>query len=437
MVTLDRLFVVVSVPLVLAHCNVSATAPPTTGGVDASHDAAASCDHGEVVVLSDYTSTQIALTAPNGTPLSPAFLSTASTQASGLAFALNGDVVVPTDRPPSGRVVLLDRYGTNVITWADPATAKVLAQLPVGTGFESNPQDYVESDDIRAYVSRWGKNDAAGAQKFDSGSDVLVIDTHAPAILASIPMPVTGGLPPRPAGMTRVGDQVVVVLQNESEDFMTLGDSVLVGIAADAVAWQVPITGLKACGRPALSPSGKTMGLSCEGLLDMNGNVTDRSAAAIALYDVSSLPPKPLERFAISDQLPAPPQDRLAFASDTLILAKTQTGIDGTANNQAFLLDTVTGKATVLLTAHPDAQGKGKGAVYGDLRCGPGCSETCLLTDSDLGKLERSDRRQRRAPGDAARHGRYLGRPAADRNRRVLSPHEADCPRLPCLASRA
>ena len=381
------LFYLLPLALAAAACNVSA--PGNTGGVCATADAGSTCDHGEVVLLTDYTSTQIALTATDGKPLSPSFLSTASAQASGSSYALSGDVALPTSRPASGRVVLLDRYGTNIVSWADPATAKVTAQLPLGTGFQSNPQDYVEIDAKKAYVSRWGVNDAPGAQKFDKGSDVLVIDTKAPAITASIPMPVTGGLPPRPAGMIRVGATTLVILQNESEDFNTVGDSVIVGIANDAVAWQAPVAGIKGCNRPALSPSGKTLALSCEGQLDMNGNVTNLSESAVVLFDVSTLPPKELKRFAIADQLTNPTQDRVAFASETLVVGKTQTSLGGAASNQAFALDTATGKATVLLTAGLDAQGKGKGIVYGDFVCSPGCAGVCLLADADVGKVQR------------------------------------------------
>jgi hypothetical protein len=379
---------------ILSACNVSATAPSTTGGVGASDagsaDAgAARCDHGEVVVLTDYTSTQIALSAPDGTTLSSAFLSTASAKASGLAFALSGDVVVPSAAPRSGRVVLLDRYGTNVLTWADPATAAVLAQLPVGTGFESNPQDYVELDDTKAYVSRWGTNAKPGAQPFDSGSDVLVIDSRAPSIKASIAMPSEEGFPPRPSGMIRIGDTVIVVLQRTSEDFASQGESVLVGIANDAIAWQTHVTGLKNCGRPALSPSGTTLALSCEGQVGSDGNVVDLSASAIATFDVTALPPKPLAHFAVATSLGAPPQDRVAFVSDGLLLGKTQTALGGTKDNQAFTLDLATGATKVLLTANKDAQGKGKGIVYGDVRCSPGCGGVCLMADGDLGKLQR------------------------------------------------
>jgi len=339
--------------------------------------------------LTDYTSTQITLTMPDGTPVSPSFLSTASTQTSGVSYALSGDVGLPSTRPMSGRVVLLDSYGTNVITWADPATAKVLGQLPIGTGFESDPYDYVEIDTSTAYVTRWAQNAAPGTQKFDSGSDVLVIDTEKLAITGSIPMPVTGGLPPRPAGMMRIDDTTLVILQNVSLDFNTVGDSVLVGIANGKVVWQETVTGLKGCNRFALSPSRKSMALSCEGELNANGGVVNLQNSAVALFDVTSLPPKPLKRFAISDQLRNPTQDRVSFASEVLIVGKTQTPLGGTSSNQAFVLDTTTGKATVLLTASLDATGKGKGLVYGDFLCSPGCANVCLLADANDGKLQR------------------------------------------------
>jgi hypothetical protein len=398
-------------------CNVSPTAPATTGGVgddaggvgdddaggageagagDAGTTldsdggaAAAPCDHGTTVLLTDYTSTQVALAKLDGTVQSAAFLSTASTKASGLAFALSGDVALPNVTPASHRVVLLDRYGTNVITWADPATAKVYGQLPVGTGFESNPQDYVETDTTHAYVSRWGVNDAPGKQPNDSGSDVLVVDTQAFTITKSIPMPVEDMLPPRPAGMVRVADTVIVVLQRTSEDFMTVGESALVGLQNDTIAWEVHVTGLKNCDRPSLSPSGRILAIACEGQLDQNGNVIDPSTSGIALYDVTSSPPKPLQRFAISDQLGSSVQSGVAWMNAGMLLGKTQTPVGGSTNNQAFALDLGSGKASVLLTAGKDSMGKGKGLVYGDVHCHPGCGDVCMLADADVGRLRR------------------------------------------------
>jgi hypothetical protein len=59
------------------------------------------------------------------------------------------------------------------------------------------------------------------------------------------------------------------------------------------------------------------------------------------------------------------------------------------SSNEAFALDTTTGKAVVLRTAHLDPHGKGKGIVYGDFVCSPGCTNSCLLADSDTGALQR------------------------------------------------
>ena len=194
----------------------------------------------------------------------------------------------------SGRVVLIDQYGTNVITWADPATAKVYAQLPIGTGFASaNPYDYLELDATTAYVTRWGNNLKPGQQPFDSGSDVLVLDTQKPAITKSIAMPVIDDLPPCPAAMLQVGDTVMVVLQRLSNDYSTQGDAMLVGVKDEAIAWQSTLTGLKNCDHPTLSPSGHTMALACQGqIISSTGAVMNTSASAIALYDVTALPPK-------------------------------------------------------------------------------------------------------------------------------------------------
>ena len=189
--------------LPLVACNVAATGSSTGGIGDAGNDAGTTCPRGAVAILTDYMSTQVALSSLEGVVQSKDFLSTASTTASGVAFALSGDVVLPHTPPASGRVVLIDQYGSNVITWADPATAKVYAQLPIGTGFESNPYDYLETGATKAYVTRWGNNLKPGQQAFDSGSDVLVLDTQKPAITKSIAMPVVDCCPPAPRACCR------------------------------------------------------------------------------------------------------------------------------------------------------------------------------------------------------------------------------------------
>ncbi|HEV8244312.1 MAG TPA: hypothetical protein VGP93_00955, partial [Polyangiaceae bacterium] len=169
---MKKLFLCVGI-LSLCGCNVEST-DKSTGGVDVVGDER--CPAGVIAVLGDYMSTQVALLDNDGQALSDSFLSSGSTEASGLAAPLSGDVVPPSSRPDSGEVVLIDRFGTDVITWADPASAEVRTQLPVGTGFSSNPHDYLELSSSKAYVTRYEDNAAPGQQAFDDGGDVLIVD---------------------------------------------------------------------------------------------------------------------------------------------------------------------------------------------------------------------------------------------------------------------
>ena len=149
-----------SVTLALAACDVEPTAHDEC---HAKLSAAPGCPAAALVVMSDYVSTQVALTELDGKTLCGSYVSSARAETSPVAFALSGDVVLPSSRPPSGRAVLIDRYGTNVVSFLEPGSGAILAQLAVGTGFESNPQDYLELDARReahdaALAARWRKS---------------------------------------------------------------------------------------------------------------------------------------------------------------------------------------------------------------------------------------------------------------------------------------
>ena len=355
------------------------------------------CPAGVVTLLSDFLSTQVALSSLEGDTLSPSFLSSASTQASGTSHALSGDVVLPRRMPRSFRVVLIDRYGTNVITWADPRSGRVTAQLPVGTGFDSNPQDYLEIDDHLAYVSRFGQNTAPGREAHDEGGDLLIVDTEGPRIIGRIgldPRPAPSGgdpLPPRPGGMARVGSLVVVALSPKALDFSETGPSSLVAVdtGEHAVTWQLELSGLKNCGSPRLSPGGDLLAIACSGQIDPRGGVVDAAASAIVLLDAHAEPMSEVRRYSAGELAVEGVQSDVAFVDDDRLLFKTQTSYGGDANNRAFLLHLDTGAASLLAEASPDATGLGRGVVYGGLFCAPGCSDTCLMADADTGVLRR------------------------------------------------
>ena len=384
---LNELFRVTAFGLAVSACNVEPVGGPT-GGVTVIRQPG--CPAAAIVVMSDFVSTQVAISALDGETLSASFVSTASASASGLALPLSGDVSVPSTRPPSGRVVLVDRFGTNVVTWLDPETARVLAQLPVGTGFQSNPQDYLELDERRALVSRWDENPAPGLEPFDAGGDLLVLDTLRPEITNSIALPRDGGIPPRPGAVSRIGDVAVVTLERVARDFRSAGEAMLVGVdpASESIAWSLTLPGLKNCGGLTLAPSGRRAALGCTGFIDRDGRAENVAHSALVVFDVTQRPPAPLKRFSASDLAGEPLQSDVEFFSEDGVLVKTQTTLGGSGNNRLLALELDSERVVTLAEAGSDA-GDGKGIVYGGLLCTPGCGNVCLLADADRAVLAR------------------------------------------------
>ncbi|AUX32766.1 MULTISPECIES: YncE family protein [Sorangium] len=384
MVNIRRYCLALSIPLL--GCNVDPP-PPSTGGVrgggGSEPDTPGACERGVVVVTSDYQSTNIAIAKLDGTTLSPSFVSSGATKP-GLSLALSGDVDVPAAAPPSGHVVLIDRYGTNVITWMDLETAEVIAQLPVGQGFESNPHDYIEVGEDRAFVSRFGSNPTPGGEPFDEGGDLLILDTKKHAIEGRIALPEEReGLLPRPSGMTRVGDDVVVSLGRLAADFSDEGEGRFVGVspAENAVAWTVDIEGLHGCGRVAVSPSGERLAVACSSRFDADAMKFDPATSDIVIYDARSTPPREIERLGVARELDAGIQPSLAFASEDVLLAKTYGG-NASAGDSVFSVTVGTGDVTLLGEASQPF-------VFGGVRCSPGCGDVCLLSDAERNKLRR------------------------------------------------
>ena len=375
----------------LAACNVEPTAHDEC---HAMLSALPSCPAAALVVMSDYVSTQIALTKLSGDTLCGSYFSTARAEATPVAFALSGDVVLPSSRPPSGRAVVIDRYGTNVLSFLVADTGALLGQLAVGTGFESNPQDYLELDERRALVSRWGENPVPGQKTFDEGGDLLVIDSVGLVIEDRIALP-HDDFPPRPAGLTRLGDQAVVTLQRMSIDIRSMGDGRLVGIDLDSldIAWTLELDGLKNCGPLTISPAASLGAVACTGYVDRSGIAANLANSGIVLVDLTSAPPVELRRLSAEALAGAPLQAELEWFAPERLLAKTQTALDGSANNRLLTVDVARddaeSAAEILLEARPNDSGTGQGVTFGGMLCAPGCDSTCLVADSDRGVLQR------------------------------------------------
>ena len=236
------------------------------------------------LVASDYRSTNVALRDAIGDPLTRSLLSTASA-AAGVSFALSGDVVVPSEPlARGGDVVLVDRYGTNVITFVDPVSGSPRAQLPVGTGFESNPHDYLEIAPGRALVTRFGTDPRPGDVTFDGGDDVLVIDTAAPRIVARVALPLKAGVPARPGALTPYGGRVYVNLHRLAADFDRAvdGDLAVLDRRSGDLEAVVTLPGSRNCGKPAFASDGR-VAFACSGLFDPPRARFDPTGAAVVV----------------------------------------------------------------------------------------------------------------------------------------------------------
>jgi hypothetical protein len=82
-------------------------------------------------------------------------------------------------------------------------------------------------------------------------------------------------------------------------------------------------------------------------------------------------------------------QNDVEYANDQLLLFKTQSALGGSEHNRWLALDLDSGEVEEILQAEPDSAGDGKGLVYGGMVCAPGCSNICLLADSDRSVLQR------------------------------------------------
>lgn len=380
----------VAIAALSTACNVE---PTTHDGCQAELERSDACPAGALVLMSDFVSTQVALSRLDGRTLCGSFASSARSETTPVSFAFSGDVVLPSSRPPSGRAVLLDRYGTNVVSFLSRASGAIEAQLPVGTGFEANVQDYLELDESRALVSRWGENPVPGHEPFDEGGDLLLVDTARPAILERVRLPHEGDFPPRPAGLTRVGEQAVVTLQRFSLDVKSQGDAMLVGVASDepGVVWTLTLDGLKNCGALTPAPDGVLAALACTGFVDRSGSGANLDESGIVVFDLAETPPRELSRIPAAALAGEPLQAELEFFALRRVLVKTQTALGAGANNRLLALDLEqgAGSVTTVLEARPDGDGAGQGIVLGGLLCTPGCGDTCLVADADRAVLQR------------------------------------------------
>jgi hypothetical protein len=366
-------------------CNVDAT-EVNPEGVTLSNTPQATA-RGFTVVNSDmnYEAYSVSVLGLDGQVQSASIISSGSAEL-GLSAPLT-DVVMPSSAVPGPELVVINRAPASFLSWVDLATASVRAQLNVGTGFESNPYDYVQISDSKAYVTRHSPNFASGKEPFDQGNDVLIVDPREPAITGSIDlMPVLEGEPvgffPRAGRALLVGGRVRILALGLDKDYLSLVDSRIVSIdpTSDSITDVLVLEGLSNCQSMALSPNGQELSVGCSGPFGADP-AEGFPNAGIALVEVGA-ELRETRRFG-SAELGGSTIGSVSYASASS-LAFTSYGrfnADFSAMevaDSARRLDLESGSVDI----SPLRESSLSPFTLGDISCEP-TARTCLLTDAE------------------------------------------------------
>ena len=361
-----------------AGCSTTPAAQVTgTGPLPAS-----TCGRALAILETDYASTRVAAASLDGTTLSTELISSARGGV-GLSATLSGDVVLPAQRASSGNLVLLDRYPNSVITWVAPETGAVIGQLSVATGFPSNPHDYLEVDANKAYVTRYESNAAPGAQRFDSGGDVLVVNPQTRTVVGHIPFANEDAFLPRPDRMALVADESIALalLQRFDRTFSTNGPSELVAIdtTSDKILWTLPLAA-QGCGGIAVEAHRAV--ITCEGPLRNRKPTTEGSAlVAVDVTRAGGTIALHIDASALGDV--GPFGNAVAFLSDHVVLANALGDLEQNRVDRLFEVDLgATPPHPTLVLASTSA------FTLGDLVC-TSCTtpRRCYLADAETARV--------------------------------------------------
>jgi hypothetical protein len=354
-----------------------------------------SCGRGIAVGMIDpesYASINVALVGLDGATLSGSFISSASAPSS-LNAALSGDVVFPSSRM-AGDIILIDRLVVSVLTFVDVQTADVRTQISVRTGFESNPQDYLELDDGTALVSRLEKNRTPGEEPYDEGDDLLRLDVKRGLVADRIDLSEyvsESTQRARPSTMVRGEKHAFVSLTRHASDFSEAGEAALLALDAQdgRIQGVFAVSGLKNCGGLSLSPDQKRLAVSCGGLIS-NANGAAPEASGVVVFDVSESDDGELllmERYRLhaEDLALGPFSSTMSFAAVDLLWVKTYGALEGDdagRPDRILSLSLQTGEHEVLL------ESRDRAFTLGDVLCIAPCG-ICVIADAGRGVLHR------------------------------------------------
>ncbi|MET0791335.1 MAG: hypothetical protein ABW061_07410 [Polyangiaceae bacterium] len=342
------------------------------------------CGRGLVVVESDYQSSNVSLLGFGGDVLS-ASLASSSTVSSGFGVGLSGDVVPPSSPPSGARIPLIDRYPAGVLRFIELATAQLVAELPVGTGFRANPQDYLALEEHKAYVARYESNPNAGRQDWDGGGDVLIVDPSQTAITGRIDLaPAMAGeaaqFSAHPARLVQVAGRVFALLASYADDYSSGTSSRLVELDpnTDRIVSTLVFAGLRGCDALAVSPDETEIAVACTGD-DLRDAVAKVDHSGLALVDLSTTPSEK-RRFAASTWSNDPVSFSLDYPAPGVLLFGTlghfdESGAVG-AQDTLWRLETESGLSQAVLRSEHTP------FTLGAIRCAAACG-VCFAADAE------------------------------------------------------
>lgn len=225
---------------------------------------------GFAVTHSDYTSAAaIALLGPDGDLVEERFVHS-GTVFEGLGSALSSDVVLPTAPGAAGTLTYIERLGVNAVTTIDIEAGDVVSQIQTqvsdGSGYQSNPYDYLQIDADTAWVTRNAPNTTAADNDIDAGNDLFALNLAdaeagnerigfaAMNTTANVINPDTGEstevvVYARPASLVGVGQHAVVGLDRISLAYDAIGPGMVALADLTAkTAEPLELEGLSNCG---------------------------------------------------------------------------------------------------------------------------------------------------------------------------------------------
>jgi hypothetical protein len=278
-------------------------------------------------------------------------------------------------------ILLIDRYPASVLTWVNVESARVERQLTVKTGYVANPHDVIFVDPKKSYVTRFDRNPKPGAEPFDQGDDVLVIDPSVPSIVSRIDLaPAMAGEDPkyfaRPSRGALVGGRVIVVLEAYTQSFDDSAASRVIAIDpdTDTIVESLVLDGLEGCEGFALADDGR-VALGCAGSFGGGSEATIQESGVVVLSTQGFL--AEVARFSADSLANTGLGFGIAWASEQKLLV-TGAGSDQEPEPAVLIeLDIASGVSRTLLSRESPT-------TLADVQCAPGCG-VCVVADAERG----------------------------------------------------